>query len=382
MFVIVPLLGLLAYWLVFLRRSRVSREPIPARPPACAPPDGPVATALSRLADRAPWLRILPLLGAIMIGLTLTISTPLTVLKSEQYYWESRVNGTGAVVPYISDTGGNRPAYFPFSVGLTCGAALLLAGFRLVYERMDPHLAALDALHGRYGPRGELLRCEPAEVAAGDCCAAPAPEEAMVRGPDDADGGGEAGKKPPDQDDEPPEGQQPLLRPCWCSTGRWRHCCCCCCAQSLRQQGRSAYLASIPLCLGMPLLGWCAVSIEVFVHSFGAAAVFGCAYLHMALMARLAAARIAGAAAGGPLVKRSDALSASLKAFFTWLVPVAAAFMFIVVLPACGGRSGAIWNAYMSAIFEWAYAGLLGAYFASLYHEAGLLPPQMDDAKV
>ena len=263
-FILVPLLGLLAHYLVFLRRSRLSREHIAAGIPACAPPEGPATSALTRLAERYPLLRATPALGALVIGLTFAASTPLTVLKPAQYYWQARVNGTGAVIPYISDTGANQPAYFPFSVGLTVGSALMLAGFRLVYERMDPHLAALDALFGRYGPRGELLWCEPAVAVAGDCCTAPAPED-MARGSGDAAAAADRGDKPPQEAAQ----EAPLLPPCWCSAGRWRHCCCYCCAQSLRQQGRSAYIAAATLCVGMPLLGWCAVSRHLCRCGFG-----------------------------------------------------------------------------------------------------------------
>ena len=392
-FVLVPLLGLLAYWLVFLRRARLARERFAPTVPACAPPEGSVDSALGRLADRYPVLRVLPLLAALLIGASFAASTPMTVLLPGQYYWHARVNGTGAVVPYISDTGANRPSYWPFSAGLTVGGLLLLAGMRLVYERMDPHLAALDAMHGRYGPQGELLLLWDAEAAAGvnglhdDCCAAPAPEGEMARS---SGGGGaargarlaaEAYERPsaPSLRPSMPE-QPPLLQPCWCSTGWWRHCCLCC-AQSLRQQGRSAYIAAVPICLGMPLLGWCAVSIEVFVHSFGAAAVFACAYLHLALQARLASARIQAAALGGPPVTPADAFSAKLKAFLTWLVPISAAVMFIIIIPACGRSAGAIWNAYLAPLFEWYYAGLLFLYLTSLIHEAGL-PPPPEEGKV
>ena len=390
-FVLVPLLGLLAYWLVFLRRARLAREPFAPTIPACAPPQECATSALGRLAERHRWLRVLPLLAALLIGASFAASTPLTVLLPRQYYWQARVNGTGAVVPYISDTGANRPAYFPFSAGLTAGGLLLLAGMRLVYERMDPHLAVLDALHGRYGRRGELLSLWDAQAAAAGglvsedaCCAAPAPEGEMARGPLGGVRGAalaaEAFERP-SAPQRPSLPQAPLLQqPCWCSTGRWRHCCLCC-AQSLRQQGRSAYIAAVPICLGMPLLGWCAVSIEVFVHSFGAAAVFACAYLHLALQARLASARIQAAALGGPPVTPADAFSAKLKAFLTWLVPISAGVMFIIIIPACGDSAGAIWNAYLAPLFEWYYAGLLFIYLASLIHEASL-PPPPEDGKV
>jgi hypothetical protein len=228
----------------------------------------------------------------------------------------------------------------------------------------------------------------PAAAAGGlpqdDCCAAPAPEDEMARG----NAGGVRGARlaaeafeRPSAPQRPSLPQGPLLQqPCWCSTGRWRHCCLCC-AQSLRQQGRSAYIAAVPICLGMPLLGWCAVSIEVFVHSFGAAAVFACAYLHLALQARLASARIQAAALGGPPVTPADAFSAKLKAFLTWLVPISAAVMFIIIIPACGRSAGAIWNAYLAPLFEWYYAGLLFLYLTSLIHEAGL-PPPPEEGKV
>ena len=390
-FVLVPLLGLLAYWLVFLRRARLARESFVPTVPACAPPEEGAGSALGRLADRHRWLRVLPLLAALVIGASFAASTPLTVLLPRQYYWQSRVNGTGAVVPYISDTGANRPAYFPFSAGLTAGGLLLLAGMRLVYERMDPHLAALDAMHGRYGRRGELLLLWDAQDAAAgaagagdDCCAAPAPEGEMAR----VSGGGVRGARLAAEAVERPSAPLrpslpqglPLQQPCWCSTGRWRHCCVCC-TQSLRQQGRSAFIAAVPICLGMPLLGWCAVSIEVFVHSFGAAAVFACAYLHLALLARLASARIEAAALGGPPVTGADAFSAKVKALLTWLVPISAAVLFIVIIPACGASAGAIWNAYLAPLFEWYYAGLLFIYLTSLMHEAGL-PPPPEDGKV
>ena len=391
-FVLVPLLGLLSYWLVFLRRARLAREPFAPTIPACAPPDGSAASALGRLADRHPMLRVLPLLAALIIGASFAASTPMTALLPGHYYWQARVSGTGAVVPYISDTGANRPSYWPFSAGLTAGGLLLFAGMRLVYERMDPHLAALDAVHGRYGPQGELLavwdeRAAACAIAEDDCCAAPTPEEDMAR----ADGGGgeargarlaaEAYERPsaPTRPSAPEE--PPLLQPCWCSTGRWRHCCCVCCSQSLRQQGRSAFIITVPICLGMPLLGWCSVVYQVFVHSFGAAAVFACAYLHLALQARLAAARIAAAARGGPPVTAWDARSAYVKAVLTWLVPFTAAGVFIVIIPACGASAGAIWNAYLAPLFEWYYAGNLFIYLASLVHEAGLAPPP-DDGKV
>ena len=391
-FVLVPLLGLLAYWLVFLRRARLAREAFAPAMPACAPPQESATSALGRLAERHRWLRLLPLLSALVIGASFAASTPLTVLLPRQYYWQARVNGTGAVVPYISDTGANRPAYWPFSAGLTAGGLLLLAGMRLVYERMDPHLAALDAMHGRYGRRGQLLQLWDAQAAAAgaaggvedDCCAAPAPEGEMAR----ISGGGVRGARLAAEAYERPLAPLrpslpqglPLQQPCWCSTGRWRHCCVCC-TQSLRQQGRSAFIASVPICLGMPLLGWCAVSIEVFVHSFGAAAVFACAYLHLALQARLASARIQAAALGGPPVTPADAFSAKLKAFLTWLVPISAAVMFIIIIPACGRSAGAIWNAYLAPLFEWYYAGLLFLYLTSLIHEAGL-PPPPEEGKV
>lgn len=388
-FFLVPLLGLLAYWLVFLRRSRLAHEGIAAGVPACAPPAGSVATALGRLADRLPLLHLLPLLGALTLCATFGASTPLTVVLPEQTYWQFRVNGTGAVVPYISDTGANRPAYWAFSAGVTLGALLLQAGFRLVYERMDPHLAALDDVNGRYGRQGELLDweeppCDDDDAPAAGCCTAPPVEEDMARGsgglvelPTVYDRGWQLAayaSVPPSLPQGPP-----LLQPCWCSAGRWRHMCCCCCSQSLRQQGRSAWVCTLPLCAGMPLLGWCSVDIQVLVHSFGAAAVFGCAYVHLALLARLASARVAGAAVGGPSVTRADARSAVFKAVVTWLVPAPAAVMVFIVLPACGGSANRIWNAFLAPLFEWLYAGLLGLYFASLCHEAGLPPPEPRD---
>jgi hypothetical protein len=400
-FVLVPLLGLLAYWLVFLRRARVARENIAAGAPGCAPPAGEVAPIMRRAAAAVPLLRFTPLAVLAVLGATLTASTPMTVILKRQAYWISRREYTGAVVPYISDTGADAPSYFVFAVGLNVGAALMLATFRLVYEHMDPLLAAVDAADGRYGRQGEA-RCVVDDEEGGAAAMAAhgggdaslvlcAPEQAGDMAPGDEEGdaspspgckGGVASEPAAGhtaansaaataEDDALP--RPPSLLPCWCSTGRYLHCCCCC-SQSLRQQGRSAYICGATVASGLPLLTWCSVSIQVLVHSFGAAATFLCAYLHLVLLARLAAARVA-AAARHPGVRElrvtpADERSAAVKAACVWSVPVAAALTFVVVLPACGDSAASVWNAFLAPLLEWAYVGMLAIYFASLCHEA------------
>jgi hypothetical protein len=413
-FVLVPLLGLLAYWLVFLRRARLAREDIAAGAPGCAPPAGEVAPIMRRAAAALPLLRFLPLAVVAVLGATLTASTPMSVILKAQAYWIARRDYTRAVVPYISDTGADAPSYFVFAVGLNVGAALMLATFRLVYERMDPLLAAADAADGRYGRQGEA-RCADGDEECGGAAKSQAEEDTSLAlcAPEQAadmtaDGGavdaapassspgcnGDATCEPaangaatdvaaangaaaPADDTPPPS--PPSLSPCWCSTGRYLHCCCCC-SQSLRQQGRSAYICGATIASGLPLLTWCSVSIQVLVHSFGAAATFLCAYLHLMLLARLAAARVA-AAARHPGVRElrltpADERSASIKATCVWSVPVAATAAFIVVLPACGDSAGAVWNAFLAPLLEWGYVGMLAVYFISLCHEVrDAVPP-------
>ncbi len=367
-FVLVPLLGLLAYILVFLRRTRCAGETLPHGAPGCAPPAGAVAPILLRCARALPALRLLPLFGLSTLGATFTASTPMTVLLQSQEYWRNRATYTGAVVPFISDTGADDPSWFVFACGLCASAALLLAAFRLVYERMDPVLAALDAAQGRYGRQGEALLCGCDDGDSKSRDAAPAgelqaPQQAPGMAAEDADAAADA----------PTADGAAAFKPCWCSSGRYLHCCCCC-AQSLRQQGRAAYICAAAACAGLPLLGWSSVRVQVFVHSLGATATFLCVFLHMALLARLAAARVNAAArgVGGITITAADARSARVKAACLWAVPIGALLAFLIVLPACGARAGEIWSAYLAAVLEWAYAGVLAVYTLSLCHEAGL----------
>ena len=365
-FVLVPLLGLLAYWLVFLRRARIAHEPIPAGAPGCAPPAGAVAPVLTRAASRLPVLRWLPLGALAVLICTFSASTPITTILKNQSYWRARVSDSGAVVPYISDTGATAPSYFVFAAGLTAGAAFLLATVRLVYERMDPLLAAVDDADGRYGQEGELLlppapmqglsadselasasmRLAPvSSTKDSNAYAVPPPTADMSAEADAERGAFAAGVVVGSSSDVPST--------CWCSTGRWLHCCCCC-SQSLRQQGRSAYICGATVSAALPLLGWTSVHIQIFVHSVGAAAAFLCMYLHMVLLARLQAARLHAAARhpGVPAlaVSPADARSASLKATCVWSVPVGALLAFLVVLPASGRHAGSVWNGFLAPL--------------------------------
>ncbi len=374
-FVIVPLLGLLAYWLVFLRRARVTRERIGWGAPGCAPPAGAVEPFVSAWLDRLPLLRWLPALGLFLLGATFCATTPITAILPNQTYWRARANW-GAVVPYISDTGANAPAYYIFAVGLTASAGVIWAALRLVYERMDPALAALDAAHGRYGRRGEV-RCVcgggGGSGAADTQLGAPdqAPELCtIVRDAQPRD-------QPANEHAEAQEAAPAAARPCWCSTGRWLHCCCCC-TQSMRQQGRTAYVTGVIACAGLPLLGFSGVTVQIYLHSLGAAATFGCMYLHLLLLARVQAARVQAAARHGAAalgVTHGCRRSASVKAWCVWVVPVGVLLAFLVVLPASTPNAWAVWGNYLSPLLEWAYAGVLGVYTLSLCHETGLRPP-------
>ena len=375
-FALVPALGLLSYWLVFLRRScqfQAEGTAWPWAPPACAPPPSGVPQLLLPRLHAHRWLRWLPLGSVALLGATFSCTLPLTLTSPAAHYWRDRVRVNAAVVPYISDTGVDQPSWFVFAAGLSGGAVLLLLALRLLYEGMDPLLQQADQRGGIFVFDGDEERAQqecgeaPAAGEQGAPTAVPQPMERFSAAPVSAQH-----QPPPPPPPPPPPQPQPG---CCRDAARWRHCCCCC-AQGLRQQGHSAYVCGSVACLCLPVLGWCSAGLQIAIHSVGAAATFLCIYIHMCLLARIQAARLAlgrqhGEAALGLLP--GDASSARLKAALAIsVIPAATAALFVTLL-ASGSSASAVWNGWLAPLVEWAYTGLMALYVLSLCHELSAL---------
>jgi len=339
--VVVPLLGLCCFCVLFHRRKQLTAQPVPPSVPGCAPPAGPATSFISRAADALPMLRLLPVLGILVVGATLAASTPLMLIIKSQTYWRGR-QSRGAIVPYISDSGSGFPSYPVFAAGLTLSAGILLAVFRLVYERMDPHLAAIDTAGGRFGRRGQLLS--------------------------------QGGKAPLAAPLQQPQmrAEVELLKPATLSARVTCLHCCCCCTQSLRQQGRAAYIMGAASSAGLPLLGWVNVHYNWYIHSLGAATTFLCIYLHIIQLARLSRAKAAAVEIFPQLLPiRGSRANARLKTALVAAPPLLVAAV-VAVYIAWGPLRGALFNAYLAPLLEWAYAGVLAVYIVSLTHETSL----------
>lgn len=341
--VVVPLLGLCCFCTLFQRRKRLTAQHVPPSVPGCAPPAGPATSFISRAADSLPVLRLLPVLGIVVVGATLAASTPIMLIIKSQTYWRGR-QSLGAIVPYISDTGSGFPSYPVFAGGLTVSSGILLAVFRLVYERMDPHLAAIDRANGRFGRQGQVL-------SQGSKAPLVAPRQQQMRA-----------------------GSSSLALTPLSARVTCLHCCCCC-TQSLRQQGRAAYIMGAACCAGLPLLGWVNVHYNWYIHSLGAATTFLCVYLHIIQLARLTHARAAAAEAFPQLMlARCSRANARLKSAVVAAPPLLVAAV-VGVYIAWGPLRGALFNAYLAPLLEWAYAGVLAVYIVTLLHETSLAAP-------
>jgi hypothetical protein len=367
---VVPALGLLAYWLLFLRLKHVDGETWAWAPPACAGPlSGPAPLLLARLRATAPRLAPwLPLAAAVCLCATFAASTSLTVTRPDASYWRARAHN-GAVVPYVSDTGTNAPAYYVFACGLTLGAAIMAVCVRTLYEGMDHLLVQADDAVGVYVyPMGEDPAVFPPVMAtisdgkATPQMVAPCQEE---RPSGDAGQGGAAGEHGGHSCGTSAVASLPVLPVCCCSTGRWAHCCCCCCSHGLRMQGRAAYISGLVGCAGMPLLGWCAENKELNVHLVGAALTFVGFTIHWCLFTRIQAVRCSLPVA----TTRGDVLITRVRAALLW-GSISVGIVSIGVACLVLGRHArwAIDNVIF-ALAEFLYVGVLGAHCLSLVHE-------------
>ena len=366
---VVPILGLLAYWLVFNRRKHLDRETLIWAPPACAgPPLGPAQVVLNRLRSISPRLtRFLPLLCVGIMGATIVASTILMTTRKDASYWRYR-RAMGAVVPYVSDTATNTPGYQVFACGLTVSAARLASTSRALYEGMDPLLHEADIAVGIYVYESDSSCCASGDApgqhnAVDDAMTAPSQTIAHT----DANG---------DSDHDIQRDAQPV---CCCSTGRWRHCCCCCCSQSLRVQGRSAYICALVACAGLPLLGWCSENKQLIVHLVGAGATFIGVTAHWCLLTRIQSVRCSLPV---PLA-RGDAAVTRARAALLWGTIIVAVVAVGVACIALGRRAQSAINNFIFALVEYCYVGILGIYGLSLCHEMGVLanvPNVSDDS--
>ena len=368
----VPALGLLAYWLLFLRRKHLDGETWAWAPPACAGPlPGPAPLLLTRLRATVPRLtRWLPVAAAACLGVTIAASTSLTVTRPDANYWRARAHN-GAVVPYVSDTGTNVPAYYVFASGLTLGAAIMAVVVRALYEGMDHLLVQADNAIGVYVyPLGDEPAVFPAVTAASsdDKAAtqvvAPCQEEGLsgeavqVAAVDEHNGHScdlTAVASPP-----------PVSPVCCCSTGRWAHCCCCCCcSHGLRMQGRAAYISGLVACAGMPLLGWCGENKELTVHLIGAALTFVGFTIHWCLFTRMQAVRCILPVA----TTRGDVLVTRARAALLWGTILVGILGVGLACLALGRRARWAIDNIIFALAEFIYVGVLGAHCLSLVHE-------------
>lgn len=364
-----PALGLLSYWLLFLRRKHVDKEAWPWAPPACAgPPPGPAPLLLGRLRASAPRLaRWLPVAGAACVGGAIAASTALTVTRQDAFYWRARVT-TGAVVPYVSDAGTNWPAYFVFAGGLTLGAAITGVVVRALYEGMDHLLLQADDAAGVYvyhldePPAFQAVLPASSDGKATQLVA-PCQEERI--------NGGGSQDRPAHEHNSHCNGAAavalpPAQRPvCCCSNGRWAHCCCCCCSHGLRMQGRAAYISGLVACAGMPLLGWCGENKELTVHLIGAALTFVGFTIHWCLFTRMQAVRCILPVA----TTRGDVLVTRARAALLWGTILVGILGVGLACLALGRRARWAIDNIIFALAEFIYVGVLGAHCLSLVHE-------------